>query len=120
MPELPEVETIARGLHKRVSGDKIDSVWIGDKPEPLKSPAAEIARVLEGARIEKVARVGKNILPARTRRKARSQWIVHLGMTGSMRVAPPEPETAPHPHLTEKRAWGGKLRFVDPRRFGRL
>ena len=43
MPELPEVETIARGLHKRVTGDRIESVWIGSKPEPLKSPAAEIS-----------------------------------------------------------------------------
>ena len=42
MPELPEVETIARGLHKRVAGDRIDSVWIGKKPEPLKSKAMEV------------------------------------------------------------------------------
>ena len=47
MPELPEVETIARGLAKRVSGDVIESIWLGQKPEPLKSPAAEIAAVLD-------------------------------------------------------------------------
>jgi len=120
MPELPEVETIARGLHKRVAGDRIDSVWIGDKPEPLKSPAAEIARVLEGSRIDKVARVGKHIVLDLSRRKAPSQWIVHLGMTGSMRVATPETEIAPHTHLIAKLASGRELRFVDPRRFGRL
>src|SRR6267378_1135891 len=120
MPELPEVETIARGLHKRVAGDRIDSVWIGDKPEPLKSPAAEIARVLEGSRIDKVARVGKHIVLDLSRRKAPSQWIVHLGMTGSMRVATPETEIAPHTHLVAKLASGRELRFVDPRRFGRL
>ena len=45
MPELPEVETIARSLDKRVAGDVIESVWIGSKPEPLKSPAREIAKV---------------------------------------------------------------------------
>ena len=39
MPELPEVETIARGLAKRVTGDVIESVWLGQKKEPLKSPA---------------------------------------------------------------------------------
>ena len=41
MPELPEVETIANGLNKRVAGDRIDSVWVGRKREPLKSSAAE-------------------------------------------------------------------------------
>src|SRR5258708_37857033 len=116
MPELPEVETIARGLHKRVAGDKIDSVWIGDKPEPLKSPAAEIARVLEGARIEKVARVGKHIVLDLSRRKSPSQWIVHLGRTGSMRVATPETEIAPHTHLIATLASGRELRVVDPPR----
>ena len=49
MPELPEVETIARGLAKRVTGDVIESVWLGQKKEPLKSPAAEIAATLEHA-----------------------------------------------------------------------
>jgi len=38
MPELPEVETIARGLAKRVTGEVIESIWLGEKPEPLKSP----------------------------------------------------------------------------------
>jgi len=48
MPELPEVETIARGLAKRVTGDVIESVWLGKKKEPLKSPAAAtIATALE-------------------------------------------------------------------------
>jgi len=47
MPELPEVETIARGLARRVTGDVIESVWLGKKKEPLKSPAAAIATALE-------------------------------------------------------------------------
>ena len=58
MPELPEVETIARGLAKRVSGDVIESVWLGRKPEPLKSPAREIAAALEHSRIAAVRRMG--------------------------------------------------------------
>ena len=45
MPELPEVETIARGIAKRVTGDVVESVWLGQKKEPLKSPAAEIATI---------------------------------------------------------------------------
>jgi formamidopyrimidine-DNA glycosylase len=122
MPELPEVETIANGLNKRVQGDRIESVWIGKKKEPLKSPAAEIARTLEGALISKVRRVGKHIVfdltPAAGDQP--SQWIVHLGMSGRMLVTAPEAEQAKHTHLVAKLASGRDLRFVDPRRFGRL
>src|SRR5260370_40367538 len=62
MPELPEVETIARGLAKRVTGDGIESVWLGQKREPLKSPAAESAMVLDHSRITEVRRMGKHII----------------------------------------------------------
>ena len=117
MPELPEVETIARGLDKRVAGDVIESVWIGSKPEPLKSPAKQIAKVLEGARINKVKRVGKHIVVDLA---SSGEWIVHLGMTGQMLVATPDSELAKHTHLVAKLSSGRELRFVDPRRFGRL
>jgi len=62
MPELPEVETIARGLDRRVNGDVIESVWLGSKPEPLKSPATEIAATLESKKMAGVRRVGKHIV----------------------------------------------------------
>ena len=62
MPELPEVETIARGLDTRVAGDTVESVWIGPKPQPLKSPAGVIAAMLEGKRIVRVHRAGKHIV----------------------------------------------------------
>ena len=120
MPELPEVETIARGLAKRVTGDRIESVWLGEKPEPLKSTAAEIVAVLEGARIAAVRRVGKHMVVDLERGRKRAQWIVHLGMTGSMRVAQPAHEMAKHTHLVARLASGRELRFEDPRRFGRL
>jgi formamidopyrimidine-DNA glycosylase len=124
MPELPEVETIANGLHKRVAGDRIESVWVGSKKEPLKSRPAEIVRTLEGATIGRVHRVGKHIVfhlqsgngPA----PADAQWIVHLGMTGRMVVATPDNDMARHTHLVAKLESGRELRFVDPRRFGRL
>lgn len=127
MPELPEVETIARGLDKHVAGDTIDSVWLGEKPEPLKSSAIEIAAVLERARIARVRRVGKHIvfdveLPSGKRKEpsAHGQWVVHLGMTGRLLIASPNTETAKHTHAVLKLASGRELRFVDPRRFGRL
>src|SRR5690349_11315143 len=62
MPELPEVETIARGIAKRVTGDVVESVWLGQKKEPLKSPASEIAAALERSRIASVRRMGKHIV----------------------------------------------------------
>jgi len=155
MPELPEVETIARGLASRVTGDVVESVWLGSKPEPLKSTAAEIVSTLESQRIAGVRRVGKHIVfdlepvagrvgrapsPAKGRNRPRgsigetkagagarpsqpqstSQWIVHLGMTGRMVVCPPDSEIAKHTHLIAKLGSGRELRFVDPRRFGRL
>jgi formamidopyrimidine-DNA glycosylase len=144
MPELPEVETIARGLNSRVAGDVIESVWLGSKPEPLKSPAREIVAALESKRIAGVRRVGKHIVfelengavaspakkksvrakPARARTPAPSsstaQWIVHLGMTGRMLVCPPEQSIEKHTHAIARLASGRELRFVDPRRFGRL
>lgn len=147
MPELPEVETIARGLAKRVTGDVIESVWLGQKKEPLKSPAAEIAAALERSRITDVRRMGKHIVfdldrdhvarklqpangkaPKRMRKRAqahasvqsKAQWIVHLGMTGSLRVCEPGTELAKHTHAILKLTSGRELRFVDPRRFGRL
>ncbi len=155
MPELPEVETIARGLAGRVTGDVIESVWLGSKPEPLKSPAAAIVATLESRRIAGVRRVGKHIvfdlepervvrtlLSARQRNgprgserrkhlagksaptpsstQATAQWIVHLGMTGRLVVCPPDSEMAKHTHLVAKLTSGRELRFIDPRRFGRL
>jgi len=125
MPELPEVETIARGLAKRVTGDRIESVWLSRKPEPLKSSAREIARTLEGARITGVRRVGKHIVfdleKADGGPQAKPhQWIVHLGMTGRLLVAAANAEVAKHTHAVLQLGSGRELRFVDPRRFGRL
>jgi len=162
MPELPEVETIARGLASRVTGDVIESVWLGSKPEPLKSPAAEIAATLDGRRIAGVRRVGKHIVldlldnvarapspakklkrpkasslgkkatksalskmkgnagPTQSGPETAAQWIVHLGMTGRLLVCQPDAELAKHTHAVVKLASGRELRFVDPRRFGRL
>jgi formamidopyrimidine-DNA glycosylase len=165
MPELPEVETVARGLAKRVTGDVVESVWLGQKKEILKSPATEIATTLEHSRIAAVRRIGKHIVfdleqdqdyvarapsPAHSRRmdrkragrivgsmrsssiapaeagegarptRSKAQWIVHLGMTGRLQVCQPEAEVVKHTHAILKLSSGRELRFVDPRRFGRL
>jgi formamidopyrimidine-DNA glycosylase len=123
MPELPEVETVARGLNQRVAGDVIESVWLGSKPEPLKSPAREIAAALQSKKIARVRRSGKHIvfdLEPLANGSSSVQWIVHLGMTGSMLVSTPEADREKHTHAIAQLASGRELRFVDPRRFGRL
>jgi formamidopyrimidine-DNA glycosylase len=142
MPELPEVETIVRGLDKRVSGDTIESVWIGSRKQPLKSSAAKIVSTLEGKKILRVHRAGKHIVidlekvkskssksrPEAPERKqdrrndaaGQAQWIVHLGMTGRLVVCEPSAEIAKHTHLIAKLASGRELRFIDPRMFGKL
>ncbi len=134
MPELPEVETIVRGLARRVLGDTITSVWIGSRKQPLKSPAALIAGTLEGKRIDAVRRAGKHIVfeltvARATRRPSRrrpspasvsAQWVVHLGMTGRMVVCEPGAALAKHTHLIASLASGRELRFIDPRMFGKL
>ncbi len=142
VPELPEVETIARGLQTRVAGDTVESVWIGSKKQPLKSPSGVIAAALEGKRIVCVHRAGKHIVfdlegegrafqakkdrlasRGQTRQAASpqtAQWVVHLGMTGRMVVCEPAADIAKHTHLIAKLASGRELRFIDPRMFGKL
>jgi len=123
MPELPEVETVATGLHRRVAGDVIESIWLGDKPQTFKSKPAEIAATVEGTLISAVRRVGKHIVVDLEAPGAKSevrQWIVHLGMTGRFLVVDPAVELAKHTHAIARLKSGRELRFVDPRRFGKL
>jgi formamidopyrimidine-DNA glycosylase len=121
MPELPEVETVARGLQKHVAGDVIESVWIGQRHQPLKSTPDEIAAMLEGSRIAQARRVGKHIaIDLDRKNKPAGQWIVHLGMTGRMLVLPADAPIEKHTHLIAKLNSGRELRFVDPRMFGKL
>lgn len=129
MPELPEVETIARGVHQRVHGDRIVSVWFGSHKEPFKTSPARQAKALEGRVLLSVHRTGKHIVcelgpatAARTKKQPQpeAQWIVHLGMTGRLLVTTPDAPVAAHTHARLTLASGHELRFVDPRRFGRL
>jgi len=130
MPELPEVETIARGVHERVRGQRIVEAWFGSHREPFKTPPARQAKGLEGRQIVAVHRTGKHIVcelslaggrfKGKIAPKADAQWIVHLGMTGRLLVTTPEAPEAPHTHARLTLAGGREVRFVDPRRFGRL
>jgi formamidopyrimidine-DNA glycosylase len=130
MPELPEVETIARGVDQRVRGDRIVQALFGAHLSPFKTPPAQQAAGLEGSVFLSVHRCGKHIVcelgeceqAARNQHEARpkAQWIVHLGMTGRLLVTLPEAPVAVHTHVRLLLASGRELRFVDPRRFGRV
>ncbi|MGA3160055.1 MAG: bifunctional DNA-formamidopyrimidine glycosylase/DNA-(apurinic or apyrimidinic site) lyase [Terracidiphilus sp.] len=130
MPELPEVETIARGVNERLRGDRIVDVWFSRHSQPFKTPAARQARGLEGCAILAVHRAGKHIVCElgtacsspldECKDRSAAQWIVHLGMTGRLLVTAPDAPLAPHTHARLSLASGQELRFVDPRRFGRL
>jgi formamidopyrimidine-DNA glycosylase len=132
---LPEVETIARGVNERLRGDRIAEVWFSGRREPFKTPPARQAKGLEGRAILAVHRAGKHIvcdlglcapqpgerLPSRPAADVPSaQWIVHLGMTGRLLVTTPDAPLALHTHARLSLVSGRELRFVDPRRFGRL
>ncbi|MGP8251463.1 MAG: DNA-formamidopyrimidine glycosylase family protein, partial [Terracidiphilus sp.] len=134
MPELPEVETIARGVDERLRLDRIVEAWFSSHPQPFKTPRARQARGLAGRIILGVHRTGKHIVcelgpvaPLNTSATAQpappksdAQWIVHLGMTGRLLVTTPDDPVAPHTHARLSLLSGRELRFVDPRRFGRL
>jgi formamidopyrimidine-DNA glycosylase len=127
VPELPEVETIAKGVDARIRGQRILRVWTSGKPQTFKSPEEEIVETLTGADIERVRRVGKTVvLDLRRPDQTAAQFLVHLGMTGRLLVSQHEVPLPLHTHAvlslsgTPGEATGRELRFVDPRRFGRL
>ena len=124
MPELPEVETLARGLQREIAGRRVLSVELG-KTEFMDNPA-EIERELTGTRIEKVERYGKFML-LRLQRIVETEGVtqesallVHLGMTGTMVPRPVGEPRAKHTHLAALLDDGRELRYIDPRRFGRI
>jgi formamidopyrimidine-DNA glycosylase len=135
MPELPEVETVANGVHARIHGQTVIAVQTSNKPQTFKSPPDEIIEVLTGSRIDRVHRIGKTIVvdlsskylsgkdPSSkdlSRRKKPAQFLVHLGMTGRLLVSTPDTPIPPHTHAILTLSSGKELRFIDPRRFGRL
>ncbi len=123
MPELPEVETIARGVDSRVRGDRIGEAWFSSHKQPFKTPASMQARGLAGRTILSVHRTGKHIvceLGESGDQEVSAQWIVHLGMTGRLLVTTADGPVAAHTHARLSLESGREIRFVDARRFGRL
>jgi len=125
MPELPEVETVARGLQQLVAGRRIVSVSLG-KTDFIDDPVA-LEQRLPGRTIERIERYGKFMLlrlsadaqPA-TPEPAAAALLVHLGMTGNLAPAPAAQPSEKHTHVRFLLDDGRELRYIDPRRFGRM
>ena len=114
MPELPEVETVRRGLAEAVSGRRIAAVTVHERR--LRKPLGrDFAASLTGRRIERVRRRAKYLL---LDLDDATSWLVHLGMTGTMVVLPADEPLRTHTHVVADLDDGRTLRFHDPRRFG--
>jgi formamidopyrimidine-DNA glycosylase len=117
MPELPEAETIVRGLRRSVVGERIRRVET-PHPDVLRTSPRSFGARVRGRRIEGVGRRGKNvILPLEGDRVI----AVNLGMTGALlpfRSLPRGPESPTHPAVVFRFDSGAVLVFDDQRRFG--
>src|SRR5271163_1446123 len=121
MPELPEVETVVRGLRAVLPGRRILSVRLG-KTNFIEDPAA-LERDLPGSRVGSVRRHGKFIvveLQASRERAQEFSLLIHLGMTGQIVVGPAEAPVAPHTHVFFALDDGREFRYTDIRRFGKM
>ena len=115
MPELPEVETTRRGIEPHVAGRRIEAVEIHEAR--LRWPVApHLAEMVRGQKIEAVERRAKYLLL----RLTRGTLMLHLGMSGSLRVLPANTPRLTHDHIDIRLDTGKLLRFNDPRRFGSL
>ena len=113
MPELPEVETTRRGLAPHLVGRTVIALNI--RQPRLRWPIPDVLRMsLPGQRIEEVERRAKYLLIHTEVGSA----LLHLGMSGSLRVLPAATPIGAHDHVDWRLDSGRVLRFTDPRRFG--
>jgi formamidopyrimidine-DNA glycosylase len=114
MPELPEVETIRRGLALRISGRQIVRAELR-RPDLRRPFPPMLATRLEGARIGALSRRGKYLL---VELDETGLLLLHLGMSGRITAAGPELPPEKHDHVILTLDDGTVVRFNDPRRFG--
>lgn len=113
MPELPEVETTRRGIAPHLTGRTVVRLHV--RESRLRWPVPEtLAARIEGRTVDAVERRGKYLLV----QFAHGTLIVHLGMSGSLRVLDQAVAPARHDHIDLEIDDGRVLRFNDPRRFG--
>lgn len=115
MPELPEVETTRRGIEPFTSGHRVSHITVRQRQLRWLIPA-DLESVLTGAIITSVERRAKYLLL----RTETGTLILHLGMSGSLRVLTEPQAVQKHDHVDIRFDNGHLLRFTDPRRFGAL
>jgi formamidopyrimidine-DNA glycosylase len=121
MPELPEVETVARGLRLTLPGRRILSVRL-EKTDFIDDPSA-LELGLPGATVVQIRRLGKNLLVDLTSRNGEEKklsLLIHLGMTGQIAIISPDAPVPKHTHVFLSLDDGRELRYTDVRRFGRM
>jgi formamidopyrimidine-DNA glycosylase len=117
MPELPEVETVMRGLQQRLEGRTIARAT-AHRPDLRWPLPAGLEKRLTGARITSFRRRAKYIL---MRLDGGDSVLLHLGMSGRIVLSPVRPNMpTPHEHLVLETDDGWRMGFVDPRRFGSI
>ncbi|MEO5340164.1 MAG: bifunctional DNA-formamidopyrimidine glycosylase/DNA-(apurinic or apyrimidinic site) lyase [Magnetococcus sp. MYC-9] len=116
MPELPEVETICRGLRPLVVGQRLTQVVVRCAALRWPVPIAPLQQFLPGRRLQQLARRGKYLLF----HVEQGCLIAHLGMSGRLHWLPASLPPARHDHVDLLFEGGRLLRYTDPRRFGAL
>ena len=112
MPELPEVEVTMRGVRPALLKHQVRRVYVGEKR--LRLPLSPELKNLEGATVTALQRRAKYILATTTQ----GSLVVHLGMTGHLRVLPEETAPVLHDHFALVMDDGREILYNDPRRFG--
>lgn len=113
MPELPEVETIARQLHAGLTGRRLGALTLS-RADIVRAAPGPLADLLPGRGVIGVTRRAKRVIVALD---PPGELIFHLGMTGRLTITPAGAPLEPHTHLRIG-VENGELRFRDPRRFG--
>ena len=118
MPELPEVETVMRGMRAHLQGHTIIRAEMR-RPDLRWAMPTGLAERLRGARVESFRRRGKYIL---MRLQGDDTMLLHLGMSGRVNLSRLDPDApvlvTPHEHLVMETEQGCRFGLVDPRRFG--
>ena len=116
MPELPEVETVARGLHRLLPGATITGAAVYWPRTLARLALDEFRARIVGRRVESVGRRGKYVVV----KLDRGCLLIHLKMSGRLFVAPAGEALAPHVRAVLDLDGGRQLRFRDARKFGRI
>jgi formamidopyrimidine-DNA glycosylase len=116
MPELPEVETLARKLQKTVIGKRVSGVWLSGLP--LRNPVSgTLASRLRGRTVRSILRRGKYLV---VELEPKAFWLIHLGMSGRLLYHSGRFRRNRHTHAVIRFSDMTRLEYRDPRRFGLL